>query len=1085
MASPVLLVADDLSLIASVKRVLAREGYECVLATSAADAVIAFGHLLPGVMLLQPSVESERGEVILEELKLHPDAKLLKVVLLGETIPGYPWPVEPLPIDGAHLAETINENVRSADTADDWSVRETAAAREDVEPLVPRIEPAPPEPEQWRATRPSGEEQAVEAGPPEPASAPAPTPPPPSEDFTPVAEDPAAEALAPEAEPALPDEPPAPVDSEGTPAPAPLESSPSLVALTERLFGDLPSIEDEVHRDVEAQVLASVESTLAKKQTDDELQQLEDEVLAEAQRRRVSRESRIIAAAELEAPPASPPVAGPAATLTGDEGEAETSFGELVANDADLFASSPSTAQIPQSRAREVLARAEQMVLESRAVSEAQRRVDDAEARRARAEFEAVERRAEHAESLVRREREVRAGLEDELERLRETVKELGSVIDHERAEAADRQLQTEVSLTDERTALQNELSHTQAALTERDAEVARLSAQLAELNAENQSKDERLGELAKKKDEKIAELTRQREERLAELNRQQAETISALTRRHDDRLTDVRRELAEAHAARDIALSEAANASELAKALDTEKAQHQSTRRALAEAETNRGEFEKENALVEQARTDAELARQAADEAKERLEGELQAATSRVALLEKQLLDAKELVDEATLQRGRVQHEEAQLTATLTEAKNVIAARDAEVAELKDQLERAAQRHLGTLRELAQLKDTLDGTRSRAEEAEATATLVAEKVKQLENRELMPLSLPSRRALGVARHGTVDLEGLSRLFCQLVLAQADLRIELGAAGGTRTLWLKKGLITAAHSDFDAESLIDRARRDGLIDTRQEAELRMLRTATMREQLEALKTRGFIRDIEAIPLVQRCAEQIALEALSEETSQYRLNEDPPGHEVMLVTVPRPTLPLLAEALRRALPLEALLEKLGGGEAIPTPTDSDADLRALGFSDRERKMISWVDGEATVEDVSLASGLKPEVAFRALLVAKFLGVVEVKPPSVAATPVDADLDVHRLEAKFDEVQDADYFTILGLPRSAGSEDVQRAWQRLSTEFHPLRYSGHPDAGLQQRAQVVFSLLEEAARALEDDRRRIEYARHLLD
>ena len=44
---------------------------------------------------------------------------------------------------------------------------------------------------------------------------------------------------------------------------------------------------------------------------------------------------------------------------------------------------------------------------------------------------------------------------------------------------------------------------------------------------------------------------------------------------------------------------------------------------------------------------------------------------------------------------------------------------------------------------------------------------------------------------------------------------------------------------------------------------------------------------------------------------------------------------------------------------------------------------------------------------------------------------------------------------------------------------------LRFSGHPDAGLQQRAQVVFGLLEEAARALDDDRRRAEYARHLLD
>ncbi len=41
MAAPVLLVCDDLATIAMAKRLLGKEGYEIVLATSAADAVIA------------------------------------------------------------------------------------------------------------------------------------------------------------------------------------------------------------------------------------------------------------------------------------------------------------------------------------------------------------------------------------------------------------------------------------------------------------------------------------------------------------------------------------------------------------------------------------------------------------------------------------------------------------------------------------------------------------------------------------------------------------------------------------------------------------------------------------------------------------------------------------------------------------------------------------------------------------------------------------------------------------------------------------------------------------------------------------
>ena len=190
--------------------------------------------------------------------------------------------------------------------------------------------------------------------------------------------------------------------------------------------------------------------------------------------------------------------------------------------------------------------------------------------------------------------------------------------------------------------------------------------------------------------------------------------------------------------------------------------------------------------------------------------------------------------------------------------------------------------------------------------------------------------------------------------------------------------------------------------------------------ASLKEQLEGLKARGYIRDVEAVPLVQRCAEQVALAALSEEETQYRLEDETPGWEITPVTIPRPTLPLLAEALRRAVPVDVLLERLGGGEAVPVATDAELELRALGFSDRERRLLARIDGTATVEELCLASGLKSDAAFRALEVARLLGAIEVRAPQHPSVKVDPELDVHRLEAKYDEVIDADYFTILGSP-----------------------------------------------------------------
>lgn len=1176
-APPVLLVADDLAVIASVKRVLAREGYECVLATNAADAIIAWGHGLPGLVVLQPSVESDRGAVVLEELAAHPEARLLRVVLLGESVPGFPWPVEPLPLDAQAFAQTIADNFRTADRLDGWKVLETTPAR----PAV-MSEPAPGEPEAWRATSPAqplsptetldddfeprlealavpraevpADELSPEAGelptPPDGTPAAAPTPPhghpghgalhdaaeslaeAPATDTTDdgregaeaarsadiassgegsaateapwdgvesladaaTAPDPGTQGEGPGTEaPGEPAAPPADAGAEAgaeaawegeapsldatwagaaSSAEAAWESEASLAdagavpqegqdstpeapgaatpgtdtqwrgveappspGLADRLFDDLPSLEDELHRDVEAQVRASVESTLAGAPVDDELQRLEDEVRAEAQRRRVAREERAQAVAPTQQAQA---VEAPLPSADVGDTAGESDFGEL--------SDGPAPPPAAPSRAAEMLARAEQLLLEGRAAAEARRREAEVDAKKRQADLDATERRAEHAEALVRKEREARAALEEALERAREELAAAGADAQAANAQAA-RALGSEAA---QRRALEERLAEAQAQLAQATRERDEKAAALEEFQVESEVLQSQL--------ESDAAAAKRLEGELAAAQEDARRVAEALQAELAQARADAQRALAELRA-------------EVATARDEAQAEQQ---RARAEVTAAR-----EQAAADQRRADAaERSLAEAVEARDEAREALAKLTQRATTLEADLGTTTDKLDEATRERD--------------ELRAALGVTQGDLERTTGELERALQEIAGLTRAAEEARaaatasaEALEEQRTRAESAEDRAALAQEKVATLEKRAVVNLALPGKRTVGVPRTGTVDLAGLAGLVGQLVVAQADERLELGVPGGRRTLWFKRGAVIAAESTLEHESLVDRARRDGLIDARQEAELRMLKTATPREQLDALKARGAIRDIEAVPLVQRYTEQTALEAFTEPTTSYRLADEPPGDAVLLATVPRPTLPMLAESLRRAVPPDALLEQLGGGEAVPVATDAELDLRALGFSERERKMLTWVDGEATVEDLSLASGLRPDAAFRALLVAKLLGLLEVTLPDKPPAPVDPDLDVRRLEAKYDEVQDADYFTILGLPRSAGAEDVQRAFRRLGDEFDPLRFSGHPDPSLQQRAQVVFRLLEEAARALEDDRRRAEYARHLLD
>jgi hypothetical protein len=114
-------------------------------------------------------------------------------------------------------------------------------------------------------------------------------------------------------------------------------------------------------------------------------------------------------------------------------------------------------------------------------------------------------------------------------------------------------------------------------------------------------------------------------------------------------------------------------------------------------------------------------------------------------------------------------------------------------------------------------------------------------------------------------------------------------------------------------------------------------------------------------------------------------------------------------------------------------------------------------------------------------------AEALGFLELEPSSAPSPPVreNAELEVKRLDAKWQESEDADYFTYLGLPKSASGSEVVQAFQLLTAEFDPLRFVGHPDPGLQLKAQRLHALLEEAVQALSNDRLRTSYAQHLSE
>ncbi len=1042
MAGPVLLVHDDIATIAPVRRLLAREGHEIVLATSVADAVIAFGHYLPALIVLAPSVEGHRGHLVLEELSQLPDARLMRVLLLGESIPGFGAPVVPLPLDGQMFLQMVSELMRGEGDVDQWKVREhkTSVAR----PSAPAAQPSN---EPWRATQPAPLELPAGSEP---------------DDGSPgtFADTEESEAPTPPTE-----RPQRPV------------AAPVLTLRAQEAEAAAQRAMEQAHREVEEEAMASLDEVLGgdggpselppQEPADEELRRLEDEVRAEAARRRQQREQVLAARDEtvrlLSKPDASvvvpeePWLGEPAGVVREESITDETSFEGL---NADAPRSGASTALEPGEGA---LADDEAR----RVAEEEARRIAEEEARWAAAEETSQQAAVQEEESRwtadeeshrVAEEAAQQAAVEEES---RWAAEEESHRVAEETAQQAAVEEESRWAAEEEARRVAEEAAQQTAAEEEARWAAEEEARRVAEEAAQQAAAEEEARWAAEEEAHRVAEEAAQRE--AAEEARRIEQEEEA------QRAAERERWQAEAEALREREES-------LAAQLEQERRQHGELQRAeeerlRAEAQAllqqEREEQERLRLELEQARAEAERARKLE---RERALEEAQAVVEREreerARLARELEEAEQARAEAQAraleaERAQAEHQSA-LTDELEEVRHA--------AEQAQHTAEAAAR----LAEQERLTREAEGQARRLAEAQAAqAREEAQRLAMQVERAMLPLEVPGRASLSIPLVGQVSAETLATRVVDLAVSRVSVKLELKAEDVLRTLWFRRGALVGAVSSLPHESVLDRARRDGLIDGRQENELRALRGMAPLELVRVLVHRGYLREHEAVPLLQRYTEAVALEAFAEPLTVYRLVEEDAPPEVASAASPRPLLQVLVEALRRAL---AVL------------LDSPIDNRGLGLSERERKLLLSVDGERTVESLLMSSGLRQEQALKVLGVAQVLALLSTHasdgPAGEHIAPA-RELDVDRLEAKYREVQEADYFTILGLARNAGADEIERALERLTTEFSPLKYAGHPDGALMRRAEQVCQHVVEAAKALQDDHLRVLYARHLTE
>ncbi|MEO7033720.1 MAG: DUF4388 domain-containing protein [Polyangiaceae bacterium] len=332
------------------------------------------------------------------------------------------------------------------------------------------------------------------------------------------------------------------------------------------------------------------------------------------------------------------------------------------------------------------------------------------------------------------------------------------------------------------------------------------------------------------------------------------------------------------------------------------------------------------------------------------------------------------------------------------------------------------------------------------------------------------------------------------RAFARVVRARYTGALAFEDATGIRRVLFRDGDFVTAASGAEGESLVSFLTQRGDLPSDVAARIGRKLPQFGRHAGAALIAQGHLRQDDLWPVLRAHAEWLVGRIVLLSSGAVSLEADVP---VRMQAEPAvfggaTGAEVLVEIVRRAVSPEEAVQRLGGPGTVLQKGESPALLGECAIADSEAEAVRSINEEA-VSDVLRRVGHKDFAAVLYVLVElSVLGLASGDRQAPRAAKHKAAAKPDRLDhaalrarilARKALSEEGDYFALLGVPRSATSYDIRRAYTSLRDEYDPSRIMTRETLDLRDEVELILEVLAEAFEILEDDLRRDRYRRAL--
>ncbi len=342
--------------------------------------------------------------------------------------------------------------------------------------------------------------------------------------------------------------------------------------------------------------------------------------------------------------------------------------------------------------------------------------------------------------------------------------------------------------------------------------------------------------------------------------------------------------------------------------------------------------------------------------------------------------------------------------------------------------------------------------------------------------------------------------EDVASLLARLYKSGFSGRVVLRHDEAEKVVHFDEGRPVFATSNLPHDRMGDLLYREGKITRAQHARSREVVAESGRRMGEILVDKGFLKRRELLPAVRRHIEDIIYSLFAWESGEYTMigGESAASEKIRLSRHPAA---VIVEGIRRKYGLDVLEQRIGSADHVVGLRDEEGVrqlLVELDLGQIERRAIQYLDGEHSLAEVSELADVDLLGVYQICFGLIVLGVADTtgdgvqtdvwteaarSPALVGAT--DLAIDRERLLAKHAHVDEADYFTLLGVRREASGFEIQRAYESARRDYAAESFPHEVRRELATEIDEINGLLDEAYTVLRDDGLREAYRSNLLD